>query len=261
MPYLSLVIPAYNEEKRIGKTLSETLGYLDSQNYDSEVIVVNDGSSDLTVQRVLEFRARAKNRLRLIENPGNRGKGFAVRNGMIQSGGEIILFFDADLATPLSEMTKVITPIAENRVDIVIGSRALDRNLIGIHQSPFRETVGRLGNLLQFILTGLDFKDTQCGFKAFSRAAAQSIFPLQRIDGFGFDPEVLFIARKQGWRILETPVRWNHVEGSKINPITSPIKVLFEVASIRWNDLLGKYESSTLSPMTSNLDSSGSKKK
>jgi glycosyltransferase involved in cell wall biosynthesis len=242
MLHLSIVIPAYNEENRIGRTLTETFDYLDKQNYSSEVIVVNDGSTDHTAETVRNFESRARGRLRLIENPGNRGKGYSVRNGMLQAAGEIALFFDADLATPTSEIVKVVEPIAEDKYDVVFGSRAIDRSLIGTHQSFFRETVGRAGNLIQFAFTGLRFKDTQCGFKAFRREAAQSVFRLQQIDGFGFDPEILFIAQKQGWRLLETPVRWNHVEGSKLNPITSPIKALMEVSTIRWNNLLGKYD-------------------
>ncbi|HEX9004120.1 MAG TPA: dolichyl-phosphate beta-glucosyltransferase [Blastocatellia bacterium] len=252
MPHLSIVIPAYNEENRIVKTLQGTFDFLNAQNYDSEVLVVNDGSSDRTVEKVVEFATQTTGRLRLIENPGNRGKGYAIRNGMLQAGGETILFYDADLATPTSEIVKVITPIAENRYDVVFGSRALDRSLIGTHQSVIREAIGRGGNWIQYLLTSLNFKDTQCGFKAFRREAARSIFPLQQIDGFGFDPEILFIAKKQGWRLLETPVRWNHVDGSKVNPIASPIKVLLEVSTIRWNDLTGKYN---LKSKPSNLKS------
>src|SRR5262249_237457 len=245
MPYLSIVIPAYNEEDRIGWTLTETFNYLDRQNYASEVIVVNDGSTDHTAETVRRFESRARGRLRLIENAGNRGKGYSVRNGMLQAAGEIALFFDADLATPTSEIIKVVEPIAKDNYDVVFGSRAIDRSLIGTHQSSFRENIGRIGNLIQFVLTGLRFKDTQCGFKAFRREAARSVFKLQRIDGFGFDPEILFIAKKQGWRLLETPVRWNHIEGSKLNPITSPIKAWMEVSTIRWNNLAGKYDDQT----------------
>lgn len=253
MPHLSIVIPAYNEEKRIGTTLEGTFRYLNAQTYSSEVLVINDGSSDQTAGIVLDFANRTSERLRLIENPGNCGKGYAVRNGMLQATGEIILFFDADLATPTSEIVKVITPIAEDRYDVVFGSRAIDRSLIGAHQSPLREAIGRAGNWVQYLLTGLKFKDTQCGFKAFRNETAKSVFPLQQIDGFGFDPEILFIAQKQGWRLLETAVRWNHVEGSKVNPIASPIKVLLEVATIRWNDLTGKYNVKPQKSQTSNL--------
>ncbi len=242
MPYLSIVIPAYNEERRIGRTLEGTFDYLDAQNYDSEVIVVNDGSSDQTARKVKEIESRAAGRLRLIENPGNRGKGYSVRNGMLLARGEIILFYDADLATPTSEIVKVIEPIAENRYDVVFGSRALNDELIGKHQSFLRELRGRGGNLFLRATLGLSFKDTQCGFKAFRREAAETVFPLQRIDGFGFDPEILFIAQKQGWRLHETPVRWNHVEGSTVTLFGTTVKVLMEVLTIRWNDLTGKYE-------------------
>jgi dolichyl-phosphate beta-glucosyltransferase len=245
MPHLSIVIPAYNEENRIGRTLTETFDYLDRQNYSGEVIVVNDGSTDHTVDEVRKFENRGAGRLRLVENPGNRGKGYSVRNGMLKADGEIVLFFDADLATPTSEIAKVVGPIAEGSYDVVFGSRALDRSLIGTRQSRLREILGRGGNLIQFAFTGLRFKDTQCGFKAFRREAAQSVFRLQRIDGFGFDPEILFIAQKQGWRLLETSVLWNHVEGSKLNPMTAYIKALMEVSTIRWNNLLGKYDEQT----------------
>jgi len=245
MLHLSIVIPAYNEENRIGRTLTETFDYLDKQNYSSEVIVVNDGSTDHTAETVHNFKGRAGDRLRLIENPGNRGKGYSVRNGMLQASGEIALFYDADMATPTSEIVKVIEPITRGSYDVVFGSRALDRSLIGTHQSLLRETLGRGANLVQFALTGLRFKDTQCGFKAFRREAAQSVFKLQQVEGFGFDPEILFIAKKQGWRLLEISVRWNHIEGSKLNPMTAYFKALMEVSTIRWNNLLGKYDEQT----------------
>lgn len=242
MNHLSIIIPAYNEQDRIGKTIEETFRYLNARPYRSEVVVVNDGSRDQTREVVEGYRAEYGERLRILDNPGNRGKGYSVRSGMLAGQGEILLFYDADLATPLSEVEKVLAPIEENRYDVVFGSRALDRSLIGTHQSWFREMIGRVGNLVQFVFTGLRFKDTQCGFKAFRREAAQSVFPLQQIDGFGFDPEILFIARKQGWRLLETPVRWNHVPGSKVHVIGTPLKALMEVMTIRWNDLRGKYK-------------------
>lgn len=244
MPYLSIVVPAYNEEARIGKTLTGTFDHLDAQSYDSEVIVVNDGSKDRTVERVREFEGRARGRLRLLENPGNRGKGYSVRHGALQAAGEIVLFYDADLATPTTEIIKVVEPIAADRYDVVFGSRALKQELIGEHQSFLRELRGRGGNLLLRALLGLNFRDTQCGFKAFRRAAAQAIFPLQRVEGFGFDPELLYIGQKQGWRLLETPVRWNHVEGSSVTLFGTTVKVLMEVLTIRWNDLLGRYDQS-----------------
>lgn len=242
MPHLSIVIPAYNEERRIARTLGETFDYLDQQPYSSEILVVDDGSSDLTEEVVLSFKPRAGDRLRLVKNPGNKGKGYAVRNGMLQAKGEIVLFCDADMSTPPGEIAKVIEPIENDRYDVVFGSRAIAGSRIEERQSAVREAIGRVGNLLLQTLTGLRFRDTQCGFKAFRRSAAQSAFSRQRIDGFGFDPEVLYIAQKQGWRLLETPVRWSHVEGSKVNAFATPIKVLLEVTTIRWNDILGRYD-------------------
>lgn len=240
-PFLSIIIPAYNEEQRISHTLTATFDYLDLQDYTSEVIVVDDGSLDRTTEVVSKFESRAEGRMRLLKNPGNRGKGYSVRNGMLNASGQIMLFYDADLATPLTEVPKVIEPIKQNLYDVVFGSRALNPELIGERQSLLRELRGRAGNLLMRILVGLDFKDTQCGFKALRREAAQSVFPLQRIDGFGFDPEILFIAQKQGWRLREIPVRWNHVEGSKVTLLGSTVQVLLEVLKIRWNNLTGKY--------------------
>jgi dolichyl-phosphate beta-glucosyltransferase len=246
MPHLSIVIPAYNEERRIQRTLGETFDYLDHQAYSSEIIVVDDGSNDRTAEVVLSFTARVGNRIRLINNPGNRGKGYAVRNGILHADGEIILFCDADMSTPPEETQKVIEPIQNRQYDIVFGSRALAGSRIEERQSGMREAIGRGGNFILQTLIGLPFQDTQCGFKAFSREAAHSTFSLQRIEGFGFDPEILYIAQKQGWRLLETPVRWSHVEGSKLNPLTTPLKVLLEVSTIRWNDLLGRYDAPTV---------------
>ena len=242
MVYLSIVIPAYNEGLRIGKTLSETFSYLDSLNFESEVLVVDDGSTDGTVDKVMESMERAKGRLRLIRNPGNRGKGYSVRNGMLQARGEIVLFYDADMSVPTTEIPKVIQPISEGRFDVVFGSRYIESDLIGEPQSVLRRAVSRIGNVIMRWVTGLDYRDMQCGFKAFRGSTARSVFQDQVNDGFGFDPEVLFIAAKRGWRLLETPVICNHVPGSKVNILTTPIKVLLEVLRIRRNDLLGLYD-------------------
>ena len=244
MPLLSIVIPAYNESARIGRTLHATIDYLDQQSYSSEILVVDDGSQDNTVEVVTALKSRVGERLQVIRNPGNKGKGYAVRNGMLNSAGEIALFFDADLSTPAGEIPTVIDPIRAGQFDVVFGSRALDASLIDAHQSSLREAIGRTGNFILRTLTGLDFKDTQCGFKAFSRRAADTVFALQQIDGFGFDPEVLFIAKKLGFRLLETPVRWSHVEGSKVHVIGTPLKVLLEISTIRINDIAGKYDQS-----------------
>lgn len=241
MPDLSIIIPAYNEAQRLGHTLASTFDYLDAQNYTSEVLVVDDGSQDNTVQVAHSFEGRAKGQLRVLQNPGNQGKGYAVRNGMLHGRGDILLFYDADLSTPLSEVPNVIEPISRGNYDVVIGSRALSPELIGQQQSFLRRLRGRAGNLLIRALLGIDFQDTQCGFKALRRQAAQSIFEIQRINGFGFDPEMLFLAQKQGYRTLEVPVHWNHVEGSKVTMVSATINVLLEMVKIRWNDLTGKY--------------------
>lgn len=244
MPLLSIIIPAYNEEARLGKTLAETIDYLAAQDYTSEIIVVDDGSKDRTVEIAESFQPRAteKNKLLVIGNPGNRGKGYAVKNGMLHASGEIHLFFDADLATPLDQIPKVIQPILQGKDDVVFGSRALSEAVIEVEQSLLRQLRGRGGNLLIRLLTGMDIKDTQCGFKAFRRQASQTIFPLQQIYGFGFDPEILFIANKQGWRWKEMPVVWRHIEGSKVTMFSASIHVFMEVLKIRWNDLMGKYD-------------------
>lgn len=245
MPLLSIVIPAYNEEERLGKTLSESLDYLTGQNYTSEIIVVDDGSRDRTVEIASSFQPRSTTKVKLLvlKNPGNRGKGYAVRNGMLQANGEVHLFFDADLATPLDQIPKVIQPILNNEFDVVFGSRALSDAVIEVEQSFLRQLRGRGGNLLIRLLTGMDIKDTQCGFKAFRRQASQSVFPLQQVEGFGFDPEILFIANKQGWRWKEIPVVWRHIEGSKVTMLSATLSVLTEVFKIKWNDLTGKYDS------------------
>lgn len=244
MPLLSIVIPAYNEEVRLGKTLAETMAYLAAQDYPSEIIVVDDGSQDRTVEIAESFQSSTteKTKLLVIKNPGNRGKGYAVRNGMLHANGEVQLFFDADLATPLDQIPKVIQPILGGEYDVVFGSRALSEAVIEVEQSFLRQLRGRGGNLLIRLLTGMDIKDTQCGFKAFRRQAAQSVFPLQQVDGFGFDPEILFIANKQGWRWKEMPVVWRHIEGSKVTMFSASIHVFMEVLKIRWNDLTGKYD-------------------
>jgi dolichyl-phosphate beta-glucosyltransferase len=248
MPLLSIIIPAYNEEQRLGTTLSETIHYLALQDYTSEIIVVDDGSQDRTVEIAHSFLSSTneKTKLLVLKNPGNRGKGFAVKNGMLHASGEIHLFFDADLATPLDQIPKVMQPILNNEYDVVFGSRALQEAVIEVEQSFLRQLRGRGGNLIIQFLTGMNIKDTQCGFKAFRRQASQAVFPLQQVEGFGFDPEILFIANKQGWRWKELPVVWRHVEGSKVTMLSASLSVLTDVFKIRWNEFVGKYEARKL---------------
>ena len=247
--FLSIVIPAYNEETRIGRSLDDVLEFLKSQTYRAEVIVVDDGSSDETAKRVSERASRyhdAGHDLRVLTNTPNHGKGYSVKRGLTEASGEIVMFSDADLSSPITEAPKLIDPIAAGRADVTLGSRALNRELIGVHQPRMRELGGAVFNLCMRIITGLKFKDTQCGFKAFRREAALSVFALQQIERFGFDPEVLYIAKKQGNRLLEVPVVWNHCEGgelqNKLNYIRDSIDMFADLIRIRFNDLAGRYK-------------------
>ena len=235
----SIVIPAYNEGARLAPTLEKVLSYVHQQGWDAEVIVVNDGSSDNTAEIVRSF-AQKQPMLRLVENPGNRGKGYAVRNGILNARGEIVLFSDADLSSPIEEMPKLLEALKAG-ADIAIGSRWLRAELQTSRQSLHRQIFGRIFNGLNRIILGLRFKDTQCGFKAFTRRAAQTILPLQRIERWGFDPEILFLARKFGFRVAEVPVRWGHVGGTRINPLIDGARMFQEMLHIRWNDMEGKY--------------------
>ena len=237
---LSIVIPAYNEEQRLPSTLDAVFAWLDGSPYrDAEVLVVDDGSTDTTAALV-EGRAAGESRLRLVRNPGNRGKGYAVRNGMLQARGEWILSSDADLSSPLEELPRLLSAAHEKNAAVAIGSRALDRSLIGVHQSQWRELSGILFNRVMRIITGLPFADTQCGFKLFRRDAARRIFALQRLDGFSFDVEDLFIAQSLGIAISEVPVRWNNVEGTKVS-IVDGIASFLDLLRIRWYWLQGFY--------------------
>lgn len=233
LPPFSVVIPCYNEAARIGETLRLTLDYLRSESPQSELIVVNDGSTDATPQIAREVLATAETETRLLENYPNRGKGAAVRSGLIAVQRPIGLFFDADLSTPLSETPKVIEPIANGDVDLAFGSRALDRTLIGVHQPWRREYAGRIFNLLVRGATGLPFWDTQCGFKAFRLDVCRPILESARVDGFAFDVELLFLGRRAGLRIREIPVRWNHAEGSKVDFFRDSVRMLREVIALR----------------------------
>src|SRR6202043_2018561 len=194
----SVVIPCFNEAERIGETVRSTLDYLSAESQETELIVVNDGSTDATSTIVRDALANAKIATHLLENFPNRGKGAAVRSGLLAATKPIGLFFDADLSTPLSEIPKVIEPIANRDVDLAFGSRALDRKLIGIHQPWRREQAGRVFNLLVRLATGMPFWDTQCGFKAFRLDICRSILEQARIQGFAFDVELLFLAHRAG---------------------------------------------------------------
>ncbi len=214
-------------------TLRVTLDYLASNAPDSELIVVNDGSTDATAAIAREKLDGARIQTRLLENFPNRGKGAAVRSGLLAAREPIGLFFDADLSTPLGETPKLIQPIANGEVDIAFGSRALDRSLIGVHQPWRREQGGRVFNLLVRVATSLPFWDTQCGFKAFQLDVCRPILEAAHVNGFAFDVELLFLAHRAGLRIREIPVRWNHAEGSKVNFFRDSLRMLREVIALR----------------------------
>jgi len=233
LPAFSVVIPCFNEAARIGDTIRATLDYLLQISPASELMVVNDGSTDATSTVAREALAAAKIETRLLENFPNRGKGAAVRKGLLAAQKSIALFFDADLSTPLAETPKVIGPVANDDVDLAFGSRALDRSLIGHRQPWRREQAGRVFNLLARVTTGLPFWDTQCGFKAFRLDVCRPILEAARIEGFAFDVELLFLARRGGLRLREIPVRWNHCEGSKVHFIHDSLRMLREVIALR----------------------------
>ena len=233
LPPFSVVIPCFNEAARIGATLRVTLDYLTANAPESELIVVNDGSTDGTGTIAREILAETNVATRLLENFPNRGKGAAVRSGLLAAREPIGLFSDADLSTPLTEMPKLIDPIANGEIDIAVGSRALDRSLIGIHQPWRREQGGRVFNVLVRVATGLPFWDTQCGFKAFRLEVCRPILEAARVEGFAFDVELLLLARRAGLRIREIPVRWNHAQGSKVSFLRDSLRMLREVIALR----------------------------
>src|SRR5579863_428248 len=239
MATYSFIIPAYNEGARLGATLDRVLGYIAASGWDAEVLVENDGSRDQTGDLVRAC-AQVHPQLRLIENPGNRGKGYSVRNGMLNARGEVLVFSDADLSSPIEEANKLFAAISAG-ADIAIGSRWLQPETQTQRQSLLRQFYGRIFNLALRVLLGLNFKDTQCGFKAFTRSAAHAIFPLQRIERWGFDPELLYLARRAGLKVQEVPVAWAHVEGTRLSPLRDGLRMFGEVLKIRWNAITGKY--------------------
>jgi glycosyltransferase involved in cell wall biosynthesis len=237
---LSIIIPAYNEEKRLQTTLKRIQEYLAARPYSSEVVVVDDGSSDATAA-VVENARSGFPQLRLVSNGSNRGKGFSVRHGMLKARGEVALFTDADLSAPIEEADKLLAAICTQGYDVAIGSRA-SRSLIRIQQSVLRRTAGRIYNVCVRLVTGVDFRDTQCGFKAFRRQSTHIVFEQQRITGFGFDPEILFLARYHRLRVAEVPVRWAHADGTKVHVVKDSVRMFGDLVRIRRNALIGMYQ-------------------
>jgi len=242
-PDISIVIPAYNESERLGTPLKTILDFISAGDMNAEVIVVDDGSSDDTMavaERV--FATMPGVPTSVVRYEQNRGKGFAIKTGLMAAKADIALFTDADLSTPIEEMSKLIDPIRNGEFDVTFGSRALDRSLIGTHQSWHRENGGRAVNLMIRKMSGLEFADTQCGFKAFNMTKFRPLLGLMKIDRFGFDSEFLFVANQHGLRLGEIPVRWNDVAGSKLSPVRDTLRMFGELMEVRRNARRGNYK-------------------
>jgi dolichyl-phosphate beta-glucosyltransferase len=238
VPELSIVIPSFNEELRLPPTLEKIAAYVKTRRPNSEVIVVDDGSTDRTAAVAESWRGRIP-QLRVVSNGINRGKGFSVRHGSLEARGDIVLFTDADLSAPIEEGEKLLAAL--QTYDVAIGSRAVDRSLIEVHESRFREFAGIVFNRIVRFTLRLPFVDTQCGFKGFRRERCQIIFEQQTIERFGFDPELLYLARHNGLSVVEVPVRWAHSPATKVNMMRDSVQMFLDIFVIRWNALRGRY--------------------
>ena len=237
---ISIVIPAYNEQVRLPDTIRKIEDYFARADWDfHEIVIVDDGSADGTAVTAEEF-TKSNPHVRVLQNPGNHGKGYSVRQGMLKARGDWRLFSDADLSTPIEELEKLWCAISRQNAQIAIGSRAIDPSLIGVHQPRMRETAGKFFNAVMRAAIGLRISDTQCGFKLFRGDIVFEVFSRQKLERFGFDVEVLYIAQRRGYKIAEVPVRWNHVEGSKVSMLTG-LHAFAELAQIRMNSLRGLY--------------------
>ncbi|HBG47000.1 MAG TPA: hypothetical protein DDW94_08435 [Deltaproteobacteria bacterium] len=236
---LSVIIPAYNEEALIGTSLKKAVDYLSLKFPSYEIIVVCDGCKDSTPAIALNA-ASVNPRIKVIDRKENRGKGYSVKEGCLAASGEYVLFTDADLSTPMEEIGK-LTHELEAGADIAIGSRAHPASEIMVHQAWLRESMGKVFNLFVRVFALKGLKDTQCGFKGFKREAARKIFPMQTIDGFSFDVEVLYIALKYGYLIREVPVKWLNRPDSRVNALLHPLQMLIDLVKIRFRDMKGAY--------------------
>ena len=241
-PEISIIVPAFEEEARLRDSIRQILAFVSKVGTSAELIVVDDGSKDRTAETAeaafAEFPSIASKVIRYEEN---RGKGFAVKTGLLAATAGIALFSDADLSTPIEEMPKLVDPIRNGEYDLVFGSRALDRSLIGTHQPWRREQGGKVMNLVIRTMSGLDFADTQCGFKAFNMVKFRPLLDVMSIDRFGFDVEFLFVANYHRLRMKEIPVRWNNVEGSKVSVVRDTRRMFSELGQIRRNARDGVY--------------------
>ncbi len=239
-PKVSLIIPAYNEEKRLPRSLEEIYQYLEQQSYSYELIVIDDGSTDHSVRVVQEMFA-AFGSGTVLQNGRNRGKGYSVRQGVLRSRGDYVLFSDADLSTPIQEVEKLFGSLRQG-YDIAIGSRGLRESDVQRHQPWYREGMGKIFNRIARSLFLTGFSDTQCGFKCFRGEVARALFRQQRIDHFSFDVEVLFLAARHNYRVKEVPVQWLNEPNSRVHAIRDSVKMLRDLLKIRYNAWRGKYE-------------------
>lgn len=237
-PLLSVVLPAYDEANRIGASVERVLDHLARQSHASELIVVSDGSCDGTAEVA---RRAGGDRVRVLELARNRGKGFAVRSGVLASRGEHVLFSDVDLSTPIETVERCLA-LHDRGCDAVFASRALAASEIPVRQAWWRQSMGRVFNGIARRIAQVDMDDTQCGFKSFRRDAARAIFERARIDRYAFDVEVLWIARRLGLRVEELPVRWVNDPHSKVHPLRDSARMLVDLGAIRWHAARGVYE-------------------
>lgn len=249
-PALSVVVPAFNEAARLGPSLQTILAHLRAHHPDAELIVVDDGSRDETSEVALACGAaedggelpEAGACARLIRYQPNRGKGYAVRRGLLAARGPIVMFMDADLATPIGELAKLMVPLARGEADVSFGSRMADRTLIGTHQPWYREAGGRLFNFVLRQATRLPFQDTQCGFKAFRASVCRPIIEAGLVDRFGFDVELLYVSIMAGLRLAEVPVEWHHRDGSKVCLLRDGPRMMRDIFAVRQRLAAGAYD-------------------
>lgn len=238
-PHLSVVVPAYNEERRLGATLDRIAGYLDERGLQAEILVVDDGSIDGTA-RIADENLRGR-RGRLVRNPGNRGKGYSVRRGVLEASGRWVLLTDADLSSPIEEHEVLAAAVREKDLDVAIGSRAIDPGKVEIRQNFIRQTMGKTFNFAIRAMTGLPFRDTQCGFKLMDLSRVRPIFETMVVDRFAFDVEFLFLSMRFGLSVAEIPVVWRNAPGSKVSVFRDPLNMLTDVARVRWRFRRGLY--------------------
>jgi len=238
-PFLSIVVPAYNEEERLVLSLEKIASYLDAGEIDAEILVVDDGSKDRTAE--LAARALAGRRGRVVANGENRGKGYSVRHGVFEARGRFVLLTDADLSTSIEDHAKLAEVMRDSDLDVVIGSRALPDSRIEIRQGWLRQTMGGSFNVIIRALTGLPFRDTQCGFKLMDRERVKPLFEKMVVDGFAFDVELLFLCARFGLSVADVPVTWRNATGSKVSIVGDPLSMIADVLRVRWRFRRGLY--------------------